>query len=528
MLNIVGRHSEIKNTLRPIQPTIMHIRSIGATLAPAIILLLSGCATMLNKGNQSLVINSSPAGATVYENGAEVGSTPYTYTYDKPDGGEVNIELRKEGLQPVTFSLKPQKMNAILFADAMLLGIPYIVDGKSNALYKFPKGEMAVNMYKATQTGLQQLDLPITILENSLGSKAKLGKIGSQSVTIDSKELGDLRYPQTATTSLTRGLSGSFLNPYIIRQGTAKGDEDAQRAKVVLRPVLKALDMQLEEKDNKAFGNVHMDMEWRFYSGIDKDSLLFTISKSTDSPIYASTKRDVFSEAVQDAARQLLDEDALYDRITAVHSAGLLRSKGADLKLPAPTPMVFTDRRSMIPALVKGVVTVETKSGHGSGFLITNDGYIMTNAHVVGTDAMVKVRFEMGFTLDGQVVKVNRDFDVALIKVAGNDLPALSMGNDDALQLGEELFAIGTPLDEKLGQSVSRGIMSGKRDIDGRKYIQTDVSINPGNSGGPLIDDEGKVVGIATLKVKATGVEGIGFGVPISTAMEMLNIEFIK
>ena len=506
----------------------MHLRSIAVALALAALLLLSGCASMLNKGNQSVVINSSPAGATVYENGAEVGSTPYTYTYDKPDGAEVNMELRKEGHQPVVFNLKPRKMNAILLADAMLLGIPYIVDGRSNALYSFPKAEMAVNMYKALPSGLQQLDLPITVLENTLGSKAKLGKIGSHLVTSDSKELGDLRYPQTATSAITRGLGGSFLNVYIIRQGTAKGDEDAQRAKVVLRPTLKGLDIQVEEKDNKAYGNVHMEMDWRFYSGIDKDSLLFTISKATDTPVYGSPKRDVFTDAIQDAARQLLDEDGLYDRITSVHAAGLVRSKGDDLKLPAPTPMVFADRRGMIPALVKGVVTVETKGGHGSGFLITNDGYIMTNAHVVGTDAMVKVRFEQGFTLDGQVVKVNRDFDVALIKVPGNDLPALSIGDDDALQLGEELFAIGTPLDEKLGQSVSRGIMSGKREIDGRKYIQTDVSINPGNSGGPLIDDEGKVVGIATLKVKATGVEGIGFGVPISTALEMLNIEFTK
>src|SRR5690606_8256824 len=140
---------------------------------------------------------------------------------------------------------------------------------------------------------------------------------------------------------------------------------------------------------------------------------------------------------------------------------------------------------------------VEVKDGHGSGFLITTDGYIMTNAHVVGTSATAKIRFEQGFTLEGQVVKVNPDFDVALIKVAGNDLPALSMGDDEALQLGEELFAIGTPLDEQLGQSVTRGIMSGKREIEGRKFIQTDVSINPGNSGGPLIDAEGKVVGVA-------------------------------
>lgn len=504
----------------------MDIRSIRA-LAPTALLLLSGCASMLNKGNQSLLINSTPDGATVYENGAEVGTTPYTYTYDKPKGGDVSLELRKQGLQPVTFSVRPDKKNGILLADAMLLGIPYIVDGKSNALYAFPKGEMQVNMYKMPPTGMQQLDLPVTVLENSLGSGAKLGKVGSHLLTIDSKELGDLRYPQTATSAILRGMDGSFLAARNVRLGTPKGDEDAQRAKVVLRPLLKSLDMQLEEKNHKAYGTVHMQMDWRFFSGIDKDSLLFTVSKATDWPVYGASKRDVLTDALQDAARRLMDDEELNERVAAVHKAGLVRSKGDNLKLPAPVTVMFPDRRSMIPALVKGVVTVEMKDGHGSGFLITNDGYIITNAHVVGNDAMVRIRFEQGFTLDGQVVKVNRDFDVALVKVAGNDLPALAIGDDESMQLGEELFAIGTPLDEKLGQSVSRGIMSGKREIDGRKYIQTDVSINPGNSGGPLIDSDGKVVGIATMKVKATGVEGIGFGVPISSALRMLNIEFI-
>src|SRR5690606_6501637 len=236
--------------------------------------------------------------------------------------------------------------------------------------------------------------------------------------------------------------------------------EDARRAKVVLRPLLKGLELQLEERDRRAFGTAQLDMEWRFYSGIDKDSLLFSISKRTEWPVYGAPPRNVLADALQDAARQLMDEEGLYERISTLRAAGLVRSKGEQITLRPPAPPSFPDRRSMIPTLVKGVVTVEVKDGHGSGFLITTDGYIMTNAHVVGTSATAKIRFEQGFTLEGQVVKVNPDFDVALIKVAGNDLPALSMGDDEALQLGEELFAIGTPLDEQLGQSVTRGIMS--------------------------------------------------------------------
>lgn len=483
---------------------------------------------MMNKGNQSIVISSSPQGATVYENGAEIGTTPYTYTYDKPKGENVSMELRKEGREPVRFELRPRKNNSILFADAMLLGIPYIADSKSNALYTFPQREISVNLYKAIPPDRQKLDLPMTTLENGLSAKAKLGKIGTRSLTVDSKELGDLRYPQTGSSALLQGMVNTNVDAYMVRLGTPKGDMSVQRAKVVLKPVLKQLDMQLEESKHRVFGNVHMNIDWQFYSGIDKDSLLFTINQSTDRYVQDLSSRDVFADVLKDAARQLMDEDGFYDRVASIHSAGLVRSKGEQLRMTRPPALAYADRKGMIPAIVKGVVTVEMKDGHGSGFLITSDGYIITNAHVVGTSATAKVRFEQGFTLDGQVVKVNPDFDVALIKVAGNDLPALAIGDDEELQLGEELFAIGTPLDEKLGQTVTRGIMSGKREIEGRKYIQTDVSINPGNSGGPLIDSDGKVVGVATLKIKASGVEGIGFGVPISTALEMLNIEFMQ
>ena len=93
--------------------------------------------------------------------------------------------------------------------------------------------------------------------------------------------------------------------------------------------------------------------------------------------------------------------------------------------------------------------------------------------------------------------------------------------------LGEEIFAIGTPMEAALSQSVSRGILSGRRDIEGRSLLQTDVSINPGNSGGPLIDENGLVVGVATLKISGKGLEGLGFGVPMSQALEMLNISFL-
>jgi serine protease Do len=474
-----------------------------------------------------MVIKSSPAGATVYENGAEVGTTPYTYTYDRIDGEPVSLELRLEHHQNRLFEIRPAKKNGILLADALLLNIPYYAgDAKSTALYSFPQEEFSVNLYGDMPVDVQKSDLPVVTLENALPPKSAVGSFGNTPLTTNSKELSDLDYPEQLSSSVMSAMQGTYVQTVSARLATQKGDEIVRRAKVYLKPVLKSLDLRLTSIDHKAFGTVETGMEWRFMSGIDKDSVLFTYDKRTSYPVFAEPLREVLDHAVRDAARQLLDEPDLRERLGKQYGAGLARSKGEAVRLTAPTPIRFTGRKDMLAELVKGTVTVETDDGHGSGFLITNDGYLITNAHVVRDQGTVKVRFQQGFTLDGVVVKVNRDFDVALVKVPGNDLPAMSLGDDKALQLGEELFAIGTPLDKELGQTVTRGIMSGRREFDGRSFLQTDVSINAGNSGGPLIDENGKVVGVATLKIAESGVQGIGFGVPIGKAIEMLNISF--
>jgi serine protease Do len=137
----------------------------------------------------------------------------------------------------------------------------------------------------------------------------------------------------------------------------------------------------------------------------------------------------------------------------------------------------------------------------------------------------ISVKLNRDLKLKATLVKTNKDYDLALLRVDVEDLKAIAIGNSNEMEVGDEVYAIGTPMDESFGQTITKGIISGERLINGIKFIQTDVSINPGNSGGPLINDKGEMIGITTMKIAAQGVEGIGFCIPSNAVLEMLNIK---
>jgi S1-C subfamily serine protease len=171
--------------------------------------------------------------------------------------------------------------------------------------------------------------------------------------------------------------------------------------------------------------------------------------------------------------------------------------------------------------------TREVQRGTGSGFIINNNGQIMTNAHVVYGATKVTVTLKDGRTIDGTVKGLDRVTDVAVIQVNEKNLPSVTIGNSNAIKPGEWAIAIGNPLG--LNNTVTAGIISGtgrsSRDIgasDRRvSYIQTDAAINPGNSGGPLLNASGQVIGMNTAILR--GTQGLGFAIPIDTAKRIAN-----
>lgn len=160
----------------------------------------------------------------------------------------------------------------------------------------------------------------------------------------------------------------------------------------------------------------------------------------------------------------------------------------------------------------------------GSGFIISTDGYILTNRHVIQGADKVTVTLKDRRELDAEIIGEDEASDVAVLKVDAKDLPILEIGSADSLDIGEWVMAIGSPL--SFEHSVTKGIISAKGRRMGNQqyvpYLQSDVPINRGNSGGPLINMNGKVVGINTLIVSNTGgYMGISFSIPIEVAMNV-------
>jgi serine protease Do len=171
------------------------------------------------------------------------------------------------------------------------------------------------------------------------------------------------------------------------------------------------------------------------------------------------------------------------------------------------------------------VVTILTGNGSGSGVLVSDDGYVLTDAHVVGDEKQVRVRWLDGIERVVQVVRSARDRDAALIKTdpRGRSPLPIKLG---PVTPGQRVFAIGSPNGKDFQGTVSSGVISADRTIRGLRYIQSDVSISPGSSGGALVDESGAVLGLSEMfYLNEDRPAGLNFFTPIRDAMDFLNLE---
>ncbi len=211
----------------------------------------------------------------------------------------------------------------------------------------------------------------------------------------------------------------------------------------------------------------------------------------------------------------------------AAESDGRRSSRGGQQQLPFPFDRFFQDDDPQ--------PNQRPRSGQGSGFLISQDGYIITNNHVVEGADRLRVTLFDDRTLRAEIVGRDPNTDVAVLKVNGKNLPTVSLGDSDSVRVGEWVLAIGNPLGRQFSFTVTAGIVSGRgRLLDGLRnpdqnwtiqdFIQTDAAINPGNSGGPLVNISGQVIGVNAAIASQTGFySGYGFAIPSNLARHVAD-----
>jgi len=189
------------------------------------------------------------------------------------------------------------------------------------------------------------------------------------------------------------------------------------------------------------------------------------------------------------------------------------------------------DVSSLVQQIGEAVVQVKTPGGLGSGFFLNEDGYLITNFHVIEgeTEISVEVYQQKNNQLDREtykqvkIIAINKFHDLALLHIEDKGAPKfkpVTLGSADALNVGDGVFAIGSPLG--LERTVTQGILSTKtRQLEGELYLQTSTQINPGNSGGPLFNLAGEVVGVTNMKI--TFGEGLGFAIPVELVKSFLD-----
>lgn len=272
------------------------------------------------------------------------------------------------------------------------------------------------------------------------------------------------------------------------------------------------------------FSKLFLNTKWEILDIYKNNIYNDTLQLASGEFIISDNDDENITKAIRDALEfglnKLMNTSKFKNVITITESKTLEMLN--DIEIPNPVKQV-----SSLEDAVSATVTIKTKAGHGSGFLISENGYLITNYHVVADTSKLEVILNDGSRLKATLIQFNKDADIAILKINKNGLTPFKLPDAEAVSIGKEIFAIGTPSAEDLSQTLSKGIISSiRKQNDGSKLIQTDASVNSGSSGGPLVDKSGNLLGVVNAKLVGIGVEGISFAIPVSTVIPSLKLSY--
>jgi len=470
------------------------------------------------KSQLTYKVTSLPDSAAVYQNEELVGHTPLYLKYRWRDNvnGEIRFEVKKEGYRTANFKLNEKPMDFDEREHLILEPDFDRIEQKGQPLIDFDR--LLVDFRDDQIIGKRQL-LKGTAEDVKWSGSIKVGdeSYGEEFIDI-ATDMGfnTLRAAnsqlfseeQSASSQIPRFLVGARLIELDIQmqEEEVKHNIDPLKCKTALQMEWNVLD----KKNSKVIMTAIHPGTFQFRQSLYQKANY--IQKAFVNSMLAFLGSERFQDLVFNAEGYLPEENQSETNLET-------------LQIDQPAPLEFDDFSDLVKATSKACVSVITDGGFGSGAIIDPNGLILTAYHVVEGVNKIEVKFASGIQLPAELVKFSKQQDLAILRINGSGYPALILDLRLDPSLGEDVFTIGTPADLDLGQSISKGIVSGRRKVEGQIYLQMDMAVSPGNSGGPLLNQQGEVIGIVLSKIVEEGVEGIGFAVPSKEIVEALNLD---
>lgn len=496
-------------------------------------ILLSSCASILNPKHQKVKIHTSSADSKVYVNDELIG-TGTTVTAKMHRNMKVKqIRVEKEGYKPV-YKIHYQDSRSPLYIMSWvpfgILLYPPFYDNNIHA-FDYPtelntsKNMLAIQKrdnddkyvyLKNTAFDVKKEDLKYTRIKHKNLKKNK------DKYKDNGKSEQDVKFDNSIFTDAVNEIleKNNFVDTTntIFKSKTNTLYISAKITKVQFDNVYNVLGHLYQ-----SFLITKLDIEWEIFDLYNQSKY----KQSFKGIASGEFSLDFDAENVSKNSLQDALTESFYKFMDSKEVKKLIKKENEEEvkleKLKLVRPAVVSNLEDAMEA----TVTIKTKDGHGSGCFISTDGYIVTNFHVVaGTSDKITVINKEGKEFPAKLIRKNEFSDLALIKIEGTSAKAFTLPQTKNYKIGDDIFAIGTPKSIELGQSLSKGIISGFRTHEKNNWIQTDASVNGGNSGGALVSKSGEFIGVVNAKVFGLGVEGLGFSIPAETILTDLSLVY--
>ncbi len=507
---------------------------------------LSGCSSILSPKKQKATFNTGNSKASVYIDNDSVGAGEIVVGKLKKDLRCKQIKIEAPGYKPTYYAAIQCKKNPAVYPSFLFGFYPYPLDLLSSKSYLYHKSFDCPPITKRILRQGNQKYINIEDVKFDVKKKDFRYEHIPYGNYVNKIEKADARYEKKKAKEKNKKDDGSddikvdnsIFSYQMEKVLKATGFIDTLNEvfqdisnSLLLTANIKSLtfyEIEVEESyfhGKLSFKICKSDIKWDLLNSYGEIMKSVTVKSQSGEFAVSDTSLDkMLADMVENSLNQVLKNNTLLPLVQ-------MDKPGSEVKLSLssitkPTSLITTSGDAQ-----NATVIVKTNKGHGSGFAISNDGYIITNYHVIAGEDEKKPADATVILYDGSkvkatIVKYNKSRDIAILKVDNKFEKCFAVPSQKNFTPLEEIYVMGAPKSIELGQSASKGIISSERNINNVNVIQTNISVSPGNSGGPMFNKDGKLYGVVVSKLVGAFAEGVAFCIPAYRITEYLNIEF--